>query len=346
MVAYVGAGGEIKILPRAVECRVQRVTHPVGYLVGLARVERVNEDRAQVILQLFRICDPAAVRRPRRGHEDERVLVSVCINLYRGSFFDLHVPYIEPLVAVSYLTTVGRPDGRIIKRWRVAEVDLFNFAHPRLVTQVQSVFARFVREVCYPFSVGRPCRIALHHAGCAGQVADVSLLAWDREDFAARLEHGPRACRREAVVADKIGDMLKSRPHRWQVGCDVDIEFFWIARIQIKQVERTELLIDNRPRPCRSGLDIKSSVANDRGDFLALDVVSEQAHRPVAVRKEIYLSSDPHRVEVVRVVARDFFDSRICQIGKPYLRRATAAITLPLSERARERLVGHPRAVR
>ena len=75
-----------------------------------------------------------------------------------------------------------------------------------------------------------------------------------------------------------------------------------IAGLQIVQVNRSELLINNGPRACGSRFEIEAVVLDGPGDLLGAHVIVEQSHRAFAIREEVNPVAHPHRVKVIGVV--------------------------------------------
>ena len=94
-------------------------------------------------------------------------------------------------------------------------------------------------------------------------------------------------------------------------------------------MQRTELLVKNRARPCRGRLEIQAAVLDRPRDLLGVGVVIEQRDGPFAVGEEIDAVAHPHRVEIVGILARNRHDTRILQVGDPDLTGLPAAISFP-----------------
>src|SRR5207245_1680744 len=62
---------------------------------------------------------------------------------------------------------------------------------------------------------------------------------------------------------------------------------------------------------------------------LAVSLVNEERHRPVAVGKEVDLAADPHGVRIIGVLPWDFLDVGVGQIGDPDGGSGAAAVALP-----------------
>ena len=153
------------------------------------------------------------------------------VNLDWRALVEIHVPEVEPLVGEGNLLAVGRPGRRVEERRRVSEVDLLDLAHPALLSQVQRVLARLVREVGDPFTVWRPGGVPVGHACRVGQVAHVTLLGRHGDNFAARFKESTRAGRREGCIQDAVANLLVLRPHRRNIGVDGDADPLCLARL-------------------------------------------------------------------------------------------------------------------
>ena len=95
----------------------------------------------EVIIQLLRVSDPAAVGRPSGVELVVGTRVSVRIHAHGSLLVDVHKPDIQALVGISDLLAVRRPDGRIVKSGRVAEADFSDFPQAALGADVEFVLA-------------------------------------------------------------------------------------------------------------------------------------------------------------------------------------------------------------
>ena len=67
-----------------------------------------------------------------------------------------------------------------------------------------------------------------------------------------------------------------------------------------------------------------------RDDFLSFRVVGEERGRAVAVGEKINGLADPHRIAIIRILARHLDHARISKLGDPDRCRLPAAVSLPV----------------
>ncbi len=90
-----------------------------------------------------------------------------------------------------------------------------------------------------------------------------------------------------------------------------------LVRLQIVNVECAELFVDDGIRMRRGGLEVQAVVLDRFGNLLRLGVVGEERYWAVPVRQEVDGVSHPHRIKVVRIIARNFHCARIGQCRDP-----------------------------
>src|SRR5437868_8329620 len=78
----------------------------------LAVLERVEQNRTEMALDVARVRYPAGVRRPRRVDVPRRIVVRVAIDLRRLATRDVERPEAEVIVLQQEALAVGRPDRR------------------------------------------------------------------------------------------------------------------------------------------------------------------------------------------------------------------------------------------
>src|SRR5215472_5064827 len=81
-----------------------------------------------------------------------------------------------------------------------------------------------------------------------------------------------------------------------------------LIALQIEEPDRAVLSEDDRVGARRGRFDVVLLEPGQLRDLLRLRVKTEKVRRARAVRDEIDLIADPHRVAVVRTVARQRFD--------------------------------------
>ena len=257
--SVVGAGKEVEILPVPVEGAGSSVAQAVRNLMRGLIFPAVDKHGTQRAIELTRVGDPAAVRRPhwiepRPGP----LIVGIGVDMDRFAGLDVQIPEIQPLVAVHNHLAVGRPGRRVVKRRRIAELDFLHLTKAILLAHVQCVFPGLIGEIGNPFSIGGPRGIALGCPHCVGQVADVAMLHRHGQNLSMRFKHGPRACRGNVRVRDLVPDLHVVRPHCRKIATDLDANRVLFARCRIEQMNRAELFVDNGVRPRRSRLDVHS----------------------------------------------------------------------------------------
>src|SRR5262249_59664970 len=95
---------------------------------------------------------------------------------------------------------------------------------------------------------------------------------------------------------DASSDLLVFRAQREHVAVDRDIDLTALARLQVVDVERAELLVNDSVRARRGRLDVEVVVLYQLRDLLRLRVVSKQSDWAAPVGEEIDLVADPHRI--------------------------------------------------
>ena len=236
------AGGEVEVLAILVEHRVSGVTHAIGELCVFSLVNRIEKDAAQVARKSSLISQPAAIGRPSRrrsaeGPEDVMIYFDGLL------LFHVDVPNAEVVVAVGDLFAVGRPARR--EKEACSEADLLHLAGSILVADMERILPAFVGKVCDCLSIGRPGRIALHHRRAVGEVALVALFSRDGEDFAMRLENCTRAGRRNVGVLEALSHVHEVIANLKQVAGYPDIHLLRGAGVQIVEMQRAKLLVNN-----------------------------------------------------------------------------------------------------
>ena len=234
------------------------------------------------------------------------------------------------LVRIGDVFRIGRPVRCVEERGTFPQIDDLGRCEAVLVAHLKLVFTGGVAEVGDRLAVGGPCGIALEGARCSGEVARIALLGRHREDVTARLDEDACSGRREVDALHGRGcDLRQSRPQRRQVAADRDVEYALRAGGEVEQVERAELLIDERARTRVQGLEVEAVVRDHGLDAPGRGVVFEQRHRTVAVREEIHALADPDGCKVIRVFARNLHEVEGLQVDEPHRRRLPASVAFP-----------------
>src|SRR2546425_3070748 len=105
-------------------------------------------------------------------------------------------------------------------------------------------------------------------------------------------------------------------------------------------MKRAELLVNDCSRAWGGGFQIEPVILDELLDLLGACAVAEEGDRTAAVGKEINLVTNPHRVEVVRVLAGNGHHARIGEIGNPDFLRLTATVALPRCLPLEQRYIG------
>src|SRR5262249_54775737 len=90
-----------------------------------------------------------------------------------------------------------------------------------------------------------------------------------------------------------------------------------------------ELIVDYSAGSCRSRLYIESAARQRLGDSFGGGVVVIECNRAVSIGQEIDSIADPHRIEVIGILARQLFDARVGQPRDPNRGCSAASVVLP-----------------
>ena len=119
------------------------------------------------------------------------------------------------------------------------------------------------------------------------------------------------------------------RQHFGKLSGNAHLDTLTLPGARVEQVQRAELLPHDGVGTRAGGLEVQAAVLHRLGDLVGLGIVHEQADGTAAVGKEVDLVAGPHGIEIVRVVARNFFDMRVGERSDPDGHRLAAAIPLP-----------------
>ena len=173
----------------------------------------------EIVAELLGICDPPAVRGPRRVEIGEGRVVAVAVDLEHRPAREIDEPQVHALVDAGKLLAVGGEADVIEERRRRAQRNLARRADAVGAAYVQGVLAALVGEVRHRPAVWRPGGVAVGNTRALGDGADVAFLGRNREDLAVRLEQHPLAGGRQRRVQDVTAfQLLEARAHLGQVG--------------------------------------------------------------------------------------------------------------------------------
>ncbi len=149
------------------------------------------------------------------------------------------------------------------------------------------------------------------------------------QDFAMRLEERPHAGWRDVRIAQFAADVGKVRPYLRHVTNDVDIDALRFRLSEIVEEELAKLVIDNSALGRAGAADIEAAVSHQLAHLLFRGIVAIERYRAIAIRKEINLIADPHGIEIVGVLSRDFLRIKRPQIDDAEKTGAAATISFP-----------------
>src|SRR5208283_206946 len=185
------------------------------------------------------------------------------------------------------------------------------------------------------------------HGGTTRDIADVSFVSGNGENLAPGFENGAGSGGGDAEVLDAPGlNFGEMRPYGLNVAGNVNGHVSRLMRCQVEELDRAKLLDHDRIRPGRGGFEIEAIAVQSLADLLRPGVVGEEADGSIAVGEEINGVADPHRVVIVGIVAGNFGNARILQVGNPDGRGLAPVIALPRRLPLNVRHVGQVRAIR
>ncbi len=326
--SVVGARGEVEILPAFVIRGKPRVAQSIRHLRALAVTQRKDFDRMQAIGKILHVGQPLRIWRPREIAIDFVSIIRVDFSHFPGCHF--YIPQMQLIVIECDVFTVGRPARIEIEGGLALQRNLVRFTLAILRLDMQRVLARFIRKICDRFPIRRPDRRAIHYTGRVCQIAEVAFFRRRSQNLAMHFEHGSHATRRNPGVANFACHVLKMRTHLGEISFDLNWHRILFPARDIVDVNLPELLIDNPAGSRAGGIDVLARVFDQLGDRLALRIVAEQGHfSRVTVRQEKDFVPDPHRINVVRIRAREFLGAQIGQIHHPQIASRTPAVPLP-----------------
>src|SRR5579871_5631775 len=138
------------------------------------------------------------------------------------------------------------------------------------------ILARLVREIGDPPAIGRPSRVPFHHAGSVRQVADGFPICRHGKDLTTCLANGSIARRGEARGCDPISDLHNMRTNLREVVRKANGKGMLLLSLQIEQMQRAELFVDDGARAGGGGLQVKAIVLHDLTDLTAARIVGEE----------------------------------------------------------------------
>src|SRR5579859_1417344 len=128
----------------------------------------------------------------------------------------------------------------------------------------------------------------------------------------------------------RLGSTLAKWAHGLEVAGDVNGNVASLMAFQVVEFDGAKLLDDDCIGAGRSGFEVEAIAVQGFRDLLRLSVIGEKADGPVAIGKKIDCVADPHGVVVVGVVAGNFNDGGIFEIGDPDGGRLSTVIALPV----------------
>ena len=183
---------------------------------------------------------------------------------------------------------------------RLVELDLARRAEALLRPDHQAVLAARVGEPGDLLPIGRPDGRALRRPRAPRQVARITLLGGDGEDFTASGEQRARPTRRQRRRLDPLRRVHPARLGPGQIAAARDGELGVLARRRLEQVEIARFFEDNDARAGVECLDVVVLVVRELRELLRRNVVLPDVRRPVAIRNEVDRVAHPHRPGVER----------------------------------------------
>ena len=118
------------------------------------------------------------------------------------------------------------------------------------------------------------------------------------------------------------------RTHGGKVAGHPNVDRVLFTARRIEQVNGTELFVNDSIWARGSRLDIHAVAGQRLAYLFGSDIVGIEIHRPIAIGKKIDAVADPHWSGVVGILAWEFFDAGIGQIGHPHRRSGAATVML------------------
>lgn len=225
--------------------------------------------------------------------------------------------------------------------------ELLGLAHSQGVDDVDLLLAGAVRDVGDLPAVGRPAGPLVVSSGGAGEVAGDPLLDRRVEEVAAGREDRALSLGREGDVLDLVGGRELGRPGVEAVAGDVDGEVTRLPGAGVEDVQLAVHLIGDLPLRVGAGpADVPLRALGELGCGTAGEVVGVEVERAGAVRGEVDLVADPHRIAFGARGVGDLLRRLGCEIEDPEILRPTSLVALPGAEVAGEGGVGDLLAVR
>jgi hypothetical protein len=305
----------------------------------------VEEDGVQLVVEVALVSDPLGVGRPGRVEVGAETAVGAFVDEdglgWRGGRLagfggsrHIDVPHAEVLVGVGDVLGIGRPGGAVEVAGVGTEVDDHGRLVAGLVMEVELVLAGGIGEVGDGFAVGAPGGIALGDTGGLGEVADVALLGRDGKDLAVGLKDGAGSGGREVGILNLFRrDAGEVGREVGQFAVDLNGDDPAFVGGGIKEVNGSELLVDEAAGAGLDGLEVEARVGGGLGDLLGDRVVAEEGDRSrdffAAVGEEVEIFADPDGVGVVGVLAGDFDQVEGFEVDDPVGGGLAADVVLP-----------------
>ena len=228
----------VEIVPVRVEDRHVVIVKRTRDLVLPVLLRVVNHHALLTVVGVARVGEPPAVRAPRKRKIFQLAVVKPHPVIHRDRLLRLHIEQPDLHLGINEhdLLAVGRPVRLVAPAFaKFRELPLLTLAVR--AAQRQLVFAAAIGEICDPFSIRRPCGIALGHARRFGEIPDHTILSGYGENLAARLQQHALAHRRDRAVTHMAADILHVRTQRRLVRDDLN---FHLPRLLRREVEQEQ----------------------------------------------------------------------------------------------------------
>ena len=213
------------------------------------------------------------------------------------------------------------------------------------VFHIEFGFTAAVGDIGDILAVGTPSRIAFMGARRAAEVAGHAFLGRDIEDFAPGGHRQSASIGREACRRDVSGHVLALAPGIDIVAGQADFYFLALPGGRVELEQETAFFKDDDLAVGAGELDV---VILEIGHFLGglcLGVIDKEVHRQVAVGEEEDFIPDPHREDVLGLVAGDVDHGVGGRVVNPDVVGHAAPVVFPRPEFAEDPVVGQLAAI-
>jgi hypothetical protein len=324
----------VEVLACGIEHGLAHFRQTVGDAMRGARCDRVDVHGLDQAVGVLGIREPLRVRRPVVRDIRRIAIDLVGRDLLRPPRLHVEQEEVVGVVDAGDELLVRRPLQIAIEA--CATLDRHMPRQDAAVDRphVQLVLAARIGDPGNLSALRRPGRCAVVRAGGLGEIARLTLARGHDHDLAAILERRALQVRRAGHVAHVLGIAHPARARLAQVRAGRDMEGH-IAAAGSEDVQPPGLLV-NDAAVAGAGVDDREvGVLSELLNLRARRIERIQVELAVAVRAEIELRADPHRVEVVaaRGGLRHAHDRMVGQAHDRDARHAAAAIALPLRQR-------------